>query len=77
MLITINEAVYTILNESVLRVVFKHRITFYLVGLILSGSTSFFGLKLGRDIGKLLYALVAIGVVGILNFIMMIFTLVL
>ncbi len=71
-LITLNNAMYTLLNESILSFLFKHQITYYIVGLILSGVTSLFGIKFGRSISKVLYAIVAIGVAGVLNFLMMI-----
>jgi hypothetical protein len=73
-LIVFNEAIFAVLNESILSFIFKHKITFYLVGLILSGVTSFFGIKLGSDVGKFIYAIVVIGVAGMLNFLMMIIT---
>src|SRR5690554_1906579 len=73
-LIVFNEAIYAVFNESILSFLFKHKITFYIVGLILSSITSYFGIRLGSNFGKALYAIVAIGVVGILNFLMMIIT---
>lgn len=73
-LVLFNEAFFIILNESILSFIFKHKITYYIVGLILSGVTSYFGVRLGSNIGKILYAIVAVGVVGMLNFIMMLIT---
>ncbi len=71
-LITLNNDMYTLLNESIFSFLFKHQIAYYIVGLILSGATSLFGIKLGSSISKVLYAIVVIGVAGVFNFLTMI-----
>lgn len=70
-LVKFNDAVYSVLHESIFSFIFKHKITYYLVGLLLSSLSSFFGIKLGKEIGKLLYFILGFGVAGILNFILM------
>lgn len=75
-LIDFNDAIFSVLNQSILSILFKHKITFYIVGLILSGITSFLSIKYRSDIGKILYFLVTIGVAGMLNFIIMIISLI-
>lgn len=68
-LIELNRAVYESFGESLLSDVFKHFITFKIVGLVLStgiaGGSSF----LGKWIGKTAYAITILGVIVMLNFI--------
>ncbi|MCF7930471.1 MAG: hypothetical protein K9L02_03055 [Acholeplasmataceae bacterium] len=75
-LIMLNDVIFSVLNESILSFLFKHKVTYYIVGLILSSVSSYFGVKLGINVSRILYAIVAIGIAGILNFIMMIITLI-
>lgn len=75
-LIIVNDAIYDALDESLLSFLFKHKITYYLVGLILSGVFSILGFKLGKSVGKILYAIVLVGVAGMLNYIMILLNLI-
>lgn len=75
-LIIVNDAIYDVLDESLLSFLFKHKITYYLVGLILSGVSSILGFKLGKSVGKILYAIAIVGVAGMLNYIMLLINLI-
>lgn len=69
MLVNINYSVYESFGESLLSGVFKHFITYKIVGLILSTGIAGGSVFLGKWIGKIAYAIVIIGVVAMLNFI--------
>jgi hypothetical protein len=60
-LIMFNDAIFAVLNESILSFMFKQKITFYIVGLILSSVTSYFGIKLGSECSIQLLLLVLLG----------------
>lgn len=67
--VEINLVFYNAIGETWVSGVFKHYITYKIVGLILSGILSTTGIYLGKYIAKLLYAVTIIGVAGVINFI--------
>jgi len=68
-LVVFNKVFYDSLGESLLSGVFKHYLTYRIVGLILSAGIAGGSAFLGKWIGKLAYLLVAIGIVAMFNFI--------
>jgi hypothetical protein len=72
-LIQINYDIYLALGESLLSGIFKHFITYKIVGLILTSGIAGGSAFLGKWIGKTAYIIVGIGVVAILNFITILF----
>ena len=68
-LVAINYAIYEALGDSLLSGMFKHFITYKIVGLILSTGIAGESAFLGKWIGKLAYFLIGAAVVAVLNFI--------
>ncbi len=68
-LVAVNYAIYEALGESLLSGMFKHFITYKIVGLILSTGIAGGSAFLGKWIGKVAYILVGAAVVAVLNFI--------
>lgn len=68
MMKALNNALMAAGQDSILAFLFQTQISYAITGLILSALFTGFGIWLGKAGAKILYALVALGVVAILNF---------